>query len=152
MPCKYLCPVFNLASYRLEYANLSTYHLCDDIQGTWRWSNTSLKVFDCPFGIHGCLGGANGGEQSCADGYMGPQCGLCADGWYPQSDGSMCTPCKGQTSISMIQIISMVIAVVIIVGFAGWILSKLMKKVILIITLTCNVFIQHLILSIFMRM
>lgn len=85
-------------------------------------------MFECPF-ADGCLGGIYGGQLSCADGYSGPLCGVCAKGWYPQSDGSKCSPCEGNSSMSAVQIVSIVIACSIICGFGGWVLSKLMQKV-----------------------
>jgi hypothetical protein len=57
------------------------------------WENTA-EITACPYGSIACLGGKMTGGESCADGYTGPLCAVCDDGYYFQSSGeSQCVIC-----------------------------------------------------------
>jgi hypothetical protein len=60
--------------------------------GKWRMGNNTAEIIACPFGEEACLGGSMTGE-SCAEGYTGPLCAVCEDGYYLQSSTSKCSVC-----------------------------------------------------------
>lgn len=64
------------------------------LQNYWRSSNTSSSVYHCPF-LNSCLGypdysGADAGDDACKQGYSGPVCQVCINGYYGFSQGCKC--------------------------------------------------------------
>lgn len=59
----------------------------------WRSGNASSAFFLCPLGTGGsvCRPGPHSGDAACADGYRGPLCAVCADGFYMW--GKRCRRC-----------------------------------------------------------
>jgi hypothetical protein len=60
-------------------------------QGYWRRHAYSEAVLRCLEDVDGCAGGNAAGDASCRQGYEGPLCSVCADGYY-LSD-ARCQPC-----------------------------------------------------------
>lgn len=65
-------------------------------EGYWRVSAASSKVYECSW--KGCAGGSistDGADSLCAEGYEGPECQTCADGYYENSFAGSCSQCDG---------------------------------------------------------
>ena len=75
--------------------------------GYWRISSMAWTIFECPLSS-ACLGGAEVGDASCAEGYKGPLCELCASGYRRSDWGYSCAKCGS---------VNYFLAVVIIVFF-----------------------------------
>ncbi|CAN0450046.1 unnamed protein product, partial [Scytosiphon promiscuus] len=58
--------------------------------GFWRSSPTSKKILECP--NDACTGGITGAAGYCEDGYDGPYCSVCTDG-FSRGLGTNCQVC-----------------------------------------------------------
>lgn len=59
--------------------------------GHWRVGSQATDVYVCKV-KEACLGGSSAGDASCAEGYGGPRCELCVEGFYPNANGE-CLVC-----------------------------------------------------------
>lgn len=87
--------------------------ICEDGQitmreGYWRSSNSSFVIIECPGGGGSCKGGASG-DSICRDGYEGPMCNVCADGYG--RIGLTCVKCNGTGLDVFVMIILLIVAV-----------------------------------------
>ena len=83
--------------------------------GTWRWNRASTTILACPY-TNGCIGKNYTGQSSCDKGYHGVMCGICDWTYFPSSDGVSCSPCTGQSLITvplMILLAALVFGVII---------------------------------------
>ena len=75
-------------------------------QGYWRRYEESDAVISCILGDISCSGGSGVGDGLCHEGYTGPLCAACADGYHMSNQE--CHPC-GYHGFSYLQIISLVL-------------------------------------------
>ncbi|CAN0225140.1 unnamed protein product, partial [Scytosiphon promiscuus] len=61
--------------------------------GYWRATDSSKDVLACYY-ADACLGGVTGRDDYCLEGYEGPYCAVCSDGYSPQL-GFTCMDCSG---------------------------------------------------------
>lgn len=64
-------------------------------EGYWRISNMSDYVFECPLHEQACVGGAATGEDLCGEGYTGPLCAVCEEGYHFVRGTQKCETCAG---------------------------------------------------------
>eukprot|EP00752_Nemacystus_decipiens_P008479 g7576.t1 len=64
--------------------------------GYWRATTVSPNVFEC-YNADACLGGLTGEAAFCREGYRGPYCAVCGDGYTAQL-GFTCSECLGVAS------------------------------------------------------
>lgn len=67
-------------------------------QGYWRSDNFSTRILECPWHIESCRGGRNTGDASCGEGYHGPLCAVCDDGYHFVSTSRTCESCNDRSS------------------------------------------------------
>ena len=101
------CVVCPLSTYSLEFPVTETTE-CRDCtsksgvkscqgdelevaNGYWRRHDTSVAVLTCPDEASGCEGGIATGDGLCEEGYEGPLCAVCSDGYYFSS--GVCEMC-----------------------------------------------------------
>lgn len=65
--------------------------------GWWRRHNLTSSIYMCPYGSNACQGGESTGDDSCGEGYTGPGCAMCQDGYYLQSHDNTCQRCSDST-------------------------------------------------------
>ena len=89
-------------------------------EGFYRFSIEDHHVYECMF-PNMCLGSSNETfESRCSEGSMGPECGVCKQGYYFSTTFEMCEPCSDATSNSTLFIIGIVI--MLLLAFAVWLL------------------------------
>eukprot|EP00903_Cladosiphon_okamuranus_P017270 g15914.t1 len=109
----------------LEHSNssggMTTIETLSVEPGYWRATTVSENVFEC-YNADACLGGLTGTTVYCLDGYEGPYCAVCSDGYTAQL-GFTCSTCLG--SASGIVLASVVLAVVLLaaVAVASYVIS-----------------------------
>lgn len=86
----------------------------DVSEGYWRISELASTILPCPLGKESCKGGVVSGEASCAVGYTGGLCAVCADQYWFSSASSRCQSCSDVSSV----LSPATIVVVAIVGLA----------------------------------
>eukprot|EP00904_Undaria_pinnatifida_P004259 jgi/Undpi1/13834/HiC_scaffold_9.g03485.m1 len=80
-------------------------------KGYWRATPTSPEVLAC-YNADACLGGVTGTSSYCLDGYEGPYCSICSDGYTAQL-GFSCNECSENNSRGIAVAVVLVVAVVI---------------------------------------
>jgi predicted outer membrane repeat protein len=73
--------------------------------GFWRLSESSDVIFACPTGTAGCQGGNESGNGLCHEGYHGPLCSLCDDGYGLSKSTYTCIRCRETNGFDEIAII-----------------------------------------------
>ena len=73
------------------------------LENYWRSGNTSHQVYHCPY-LNACHGyptfsGADAGDDACREGYYGPVCQICLNGWYGYSQGCKCVALPAADSV-----------------------------------------------------
>eukprot|EP00903_Cladosiphon_okamuranus_P017273 g15917.t1 len=63
--------------------------------GYWRATVTSEDILEC-YNVDACLGGVTGSAGYCLEGYEGPYCAICSEGYTAQL-GRTCSKCFGST-------------------------------------------------------
>lgn len=76
-------------------------------RGFWRISENSSAILQCLLIEKGCLGGWETGDESCAEGFEGPLCSVCSDGYYLSSVTFSCELC-GNAYVSPIGVVSLI--------------------------------------------
>jgi hypothetical protein len=109
--------------------------------GYWRISTLSKTFLECPLGAIACQGGYDVGgidesssvatsnssagsrklatsstQRSCADGYIGPLCGVCDEGYYLK--GSSCMSCSNRSGAQQ-AIVAYIIIPLIMLGIVA---------------------------------
>ncbi|CAN0034835.1 unnamed protein product, partial [Scytosiphon promiscuus] len=82
--------------------------------GHWRATASSNDILAC-YHADACLGGVTGRAGYCSEGYKGPYCSVCSDG-YTQELNFACRKCSGSTS--GIVIVAVLVAAVLCGGVA----------------------------------
>ncbi|CAM9262049.1 unnamed protein product, partial [Hapterophycus canaliculatus] len=82
--------------------------------GYWRATTSSEDILPC-YHADACLGGVTGSAGYCLEGYQGPYCSVCSNG-YTQELNFACSKCSGSTS--GIVIVTILGAVALCVGVA----------------------------------
>ena len=67
-------------------------------KGYWRIHDDTDKILSCPWGDQSCHGGTMVGDSLCAEGYEGPLCAVCADGYHFTRSTQSCEPCEEPSS------------------------------------------------------
>ena len=67
-------------------------------KGHWRISAAASTISTCILPSEGCQGGWETGDASCADGYKGPLCAVCADGYFLSTSSYSCEACDSNQS------------------------------------------------------
>lgn len=88
-------------------------------KGSWRPTNTSTDVRDCPRGAGACLGGAEVGTASCATGSEAAMCTQCSEDYFRKMDGT-CATCEGGSPIP-----GYTIGAMLFIGLVAVVVSKL---------------------------
>jgi len=91
-------------------------------EGRWRFSYESYTVQDCFF-KDACLGNFSAGDESCDEGYSGPYCTLCKDGYYVASAEGECAKCEGELTDSFIKaviVVPIALFVLLIICLLYW--------------------------------
>jgi len=70
----------------------------DALPGWWRSSETSEILFSCPIRAS-CAAGNGTGIHACEEGYQGPVCALCADGY--RHWGGKCSKCGSNAAFAV---------------------------------------------------
>jgi len=87
------------------------------LPGYWRISPQAYQPLHCPADIAACRGGNLTGDSSCLEGYGGPMCNVCKDGYYLSSSSNSCTSCEGVGLSGLIIFPVVVILLVLIYVF-----------------------------------
>eukprot|EP00903_Cladosiphon_okamuranus_P020904 g19197.t1 len=82
--------------------------------GYWRATNTSEVVLAC-YNEDACLGGITGADDYCDQGYGGPYCSVCSDG-YTASLGFACTRCSGAWASIVVAVVVAIVGVLLLVA------------------------------------
>jgi hypothetical protein len=91
-------------------------------QRYWRRYAYSEAILPCLEDVDGCAGGNAAGDASCRQGYEGPLCSVCADGYY-LSD-AQCQPCTDAGRLAPASVLYIAIAAVAV----GAVLAVLFYK------------------------
>ena len=83
-------------------------------KGFFRRYPTTNAVMECPLGVESCMGGNLSGMASCAEGYTGELCSVCAPNYFPQQ--GTCLKCEGASIVSPSLIAYLIIFVMLLVG------------------------------------
>eukprot|EP00904_Undaria_pinnatifida_P012520 jgi/Undpi1/8399/HiC_scaffold_25.g10867.m1 len=83
-------------------------------EGYYRTSNTSHAVLEC-YQKSACLGGIAVGDSSCASGYKGPYCAVCADG-YARGTSYSCHRCSHESVQSAVGIMVVVSSAILLIA------------------------------------
>eukprot|EP00904_Undaria_pinnatifida_P002436 jgi/Undpi1/12193/HiC_scaffold_5.g01869.m1 len=83
-------------------------------QGFWRSSGTSRDIREC-YESSACVGGTEG---YCSEGYEGPLCAVCADG-YTAALGYACSQCNKERRSATIAVAAVVLVVVVAILVQG---------------------------------
>jgi hypothetical protein len=87
-----------------------TLHELGLLDNYWRISNISTNIRECPVGS-GCTGNSSiAGGSMCAEGYQGPLCSVCADG-FAKSVTLSCTECSASDFASPFVIVCVIAAI-----------------------------------------
>ena len=62
----------------------------------YRFTNTSTKIYPCPWGEESCPGKGSFGDDVCAKGYEGPLCSTCSERFYMVSGRSGTVPTRSE--------------------------------------------------------
>eukprot|EP00752_Nemacystus_decipiens_P002289 g2167.t1 len=89
--------------------------------GYWRATVVSPNVFGC-YNSDACLGGLTGTAAYCREGYEGPYCAICSDGYAPQL-GFTCSKCLGAASGIVLAATVLVVIVFVAVAVASYVMS-----------------------------
>ncbi|CAN0443611.1 unnamed protein product [Pylaiella littoralis] len=89
--------------------------------GYWRATPSSRDILAC-HNPDACLGGETGAADYCAEGYEGPYCAVCADG-YAESLSSKCSSCSDQRA-RIAAMVLLPITVILGLVFLGYMMSK----------------------------
>ena len=86
--------------------------------GRWRASETSTRLRSC-LRADACPGGAFVGDAACADGYEGPLCGVCAEG-YTSAGRYGCEPCADASVVMGVVNTCFLLVALAVVGYLGY--------------------------------
>ena len=93
--------------------------------GFWRATSTSKYVLEC-FNEDACNGGITGDENYCEDGYEGPYCSICSEG-FSKSVGYTCNECSDSDNAVIVTVFS-VLLIIVISFFASYLVSSKNKN------------------------
>jgi uncharacterized membrane protein YidH (DUF202 family) len=82
--------------------------------GYWRRHPKSDAVLPCLDDVDGCAGGNTAGDASCREGYEGPLCSVCTDGYY--LNDAQCQSCTNSDSLAPASMLYVAIAAVVVVA------------------------------------
>eukprot|EP00752_Nemacystus_decipiens_P007555 g6749.t1 len=88
-------------------------------RGYWRATNSSETILAC-YNADACLGGETGASDYCLDGYEGPYCAVCSEGYLAQF-GFVCGKCSNSAAGVVLAVVLAVVAffaVVAVVSYA----------------------------------
>jgi hypothetical protein len=77
--------------------------------GWWREKNSTALLFACPYGETACLGGEKVSDALCKEGYEGPLCAVCSEGYYFQSVDSTCQSCPRSQALNVFSIVLIIV-------------------------------------------
>lgn len=67
-------------------------------KGHWRISAAASTISACILPREGCQGGWETGDASCSEGYEGPLCAVCSDGYFLSTSSYSCEACESNQS------------------------------------------------------
>ena len=94
-------------------------------EGYWRYSYDTDYIYECDKGANSCAGGYGVGDYSCNEGYSGPMCDNCMEGYF--EDGDECVSCD-DTSLSPGVIIACIIFSICALAVSAWFYFTLVIK------------------------
>jgi uncharacterized membrane protein YidH (DUF202 family) len=83
-------------------------------QRHWRRHAYSEAILPCLDDVDGCAGGNTAGDASCREGYEGPLCSVCTDGYY--LNDAQCQSCTNSDSLAPASMLYVAIAAVVVVA------------------------------------
>ncbi|CAM9147480.1 unnamed protein product, partial [Ectocarpus fasciculatus] len=86
--------------------------------GYWRATPSSENVLEC-YNADACLGGVTGSENYCLEGYGGPYCAICSDG-YTARLGMTCSKCSDSAGGIVLGVSASVAGLLFIVAVASY--------------------------------
>ncbi|CAM9233132.1 unnamed protein product [Scytosiphon promiscuus] len=89
--------------------------------GYWRATSSSPHVLECYYGP-ACLGGVTGTAGYCLEGYEGPYCAVCSDGYTPQL-GVTCSKCADEAGGIVLVATVFLVALVVAATVVSYVLS-----------------------------
>eukprot|EP00903_Cladosiphon_okamuranus_P005767 g5717.t2 len=87
-------------------------------RGYWRATNSSEVVLAC-YNEDACLGGQTGASEYCLEGYEGPYCAICSEGYTAQL-GFVCSKCSSSTAGVALAVVLAVVALVAAVAVESY--------------------------------
>jgi predicted outer membrane repeat protein len=97
--------------------------------GYWRISQSSDVIFACPTGTAGCKGGEGSGDEICHEGYHGPLCSLCQDGYGLSKSTYTCVQCRQTNGFDEIAIIFTLFVGLILLSLLWYFFHPAAKKI-----------------------
>eukprot|EP00903_Cladosiphon_okamuranus_P021507 g19772.t1 len=89
--------------------------------GYWRATASSEDILAC-YNADACLGGISGTIDYCLEGYEGPYCSVCSDGYTAQL-GFTCDKCSDNTVgivlVVVVAVVAVIVGVAVVVKFAA---------------------------------
>ena len=91
--------------------------------GFWRATSTSREVLSC-HNEDACVGGVTGSQSYCEEGYEGPYCSICSEG-YSEHLSFSCRECSdNNTDTIIVAVILSVVGLIVIVALASYLTSS----------------------------
>eukprot|EP00752_Nemacystus_decipiens_P002518 g2363.t1 len=89
--------------------------------GYWRATASSKDILACHH-ADACLGGVSGTDDFCLEGYEGPYCSVCSDGYTAQL-GYTCNKCSDSTGGTLVVAVVVVVAVAVVMAVITYVVS-----------------------------
>ena len=96
------------------------------VDGHWLPNLTSPDVYPCPGGTQACPITSESEGLLCGDGYTGPLCGVCEDGFGPTQSGglTLCEECPAEAQNTLLGFFGTIFAIAFICVFVDSTLQK----------------------------
>eukprot|EP00903_Cladosiphon_okamuranus_P016020 g14792.t1 len=91
-------------------------------RGYWRATESSTDILEC-YNTDACLGGVTGSAGYCLEGYEGPYCAICSEGYTAQI-GLTCSKCSDSTGGIVLAAVVAVVALLVAVAVVSYVTSS----------------------------